>query len=138
MASIIGQARRTHNADPTKWLSPVITKDERVEFTREESGTYRYQKNGKHFSINSDELEASYVMEGTREGWQIVHEGVDKKAYPAEAAQLRKRAIELGIDKWLNWDFQMDDLIEATMKPSGCVLAWQQACGKSRFKCCHD
>lgn len=132
MASIIGQARRTHNADPTKWLSPVITKDERVEFTREESGTYRYQKNGKHFSINSDELEASYVMEGTREGWQIVHEGLIK-AYPAEAAQLRKRAIELGIDKWLNWDFQMDDLIEATMKPSGCVLAWQQACGKSRL-----
>lgn len=132
MASIIGQARRTHNANPTKWLSPVITKDERVEFTREESGTYRYQKNGKHFSINTDELEASYVLEGIREGWQIVHEGLIK-AYPAEAAQLRKRAIELGIDKWLNWDFQMDDLIEATMKPSGCVLAWQQACGKSRL-----
>jgi hypothetical protein len=132
MSSIIGVARRTHNADSKKWLSPVIQAGEQVEFTREESGGYRYLKNGKSFLINSDELEASYQLEGVNEGWHIAHEGL-LKAYPAEAARLRKRAIELGIDKWLSWDFQMDDLIEATMKPSGCVLAWQQACGKSRL-----
>lgn len=132
MASIIGTAKKTHNVDPKKWLSPVIKQGEQVAFTREASGQYRYQKNGKDFLITADELEANYVMEGASEGWIVAHEGL-LQAYPIEAARLRKRAIALGIDKFLSWDFQMDDLIEATMKPSGCLLGWQQACGKSRL-----
>lgn len=132
MASIIGVSKRTHNVNPTKWLSPVIQKGEEVEFTRAEQGGYHYQKNGKSFLINTDELEASYELPGASEGWQIAHEGL-LKAYPAEAARLRKRAIDLGIHHWLSWDFQMDDLIELTMKPHGSVAAWKQACGKSRL-----
>jgi hypothetical protein len=132
MASVIGVSKRTHNVNPTKWLSPVIQAGEHVEFTRAEQGGYRYQKNGKGFLINTDELEANYVLEGASEGWRIAHEGL-LKAYPTEAARLRKRAIELGIHSWLSWDFQMDDLIEMTMKPHGGVIAWKQACGKSRL-----
>lgn len=132
MSSIIGMSKRTHNVDPTKWLSPVIKEGDQVEFTSAEEGGYRYQKNGKDFVIKTDELEANYVLEGASEGWQIVHEGL-LKAYPAEAARLRKRAIELGIDSWLSWDFQLDDLIEFTMKPNGAIAGWKQACGKSRL-----
>lgn len=132
MASIIGVSKRTHNVNPAKWLSPVIKEGEAVEFTKAEQGGYQYQKNGKSFLINTDELEANYELEGASEGWQIVHEGL-LKAYPAEAARLRKRAIDLGIDRFLSWDFQMDDLIELTMKPHGAVAAWKQACGKSRL-----
>ena len=132
MASIIGLAKRTHNVDPTKWLSPVIQAGEQVEFTKAEQGGYQYQKAGKRFRINTDELEANYQLDGANEGWQIVHEGL-LKAYPAEAARLRKRAIDLGIGAWLTWEFQMNDLIELTMKPHGGVAAWKQACGKSRL-----
>lgn len=132
MASIIGESKRTHNVNPKIWLSPVIKAGEQVEFTRAEQGGYQYQKNGKSFLINTDELEANYVLQGASEGWQIVHEGL-LKAYPAEAARLRKRAIDLGIHHWLSWDFQMDDLIELSMKPHGGIAAWKQACGKSRL-----
>jgi hypothetical protein len=132
MASIIGVSKRTHNVNPTKWLSPVIQAGEQVEFRRAEQGGYQYQKNGKSFLINTDELEANYVLEGASEGWQVVHEGL-LKAYPAEAARLRKRATELGIDSWLTWDFQIDDLIELTMKPHGGIAAWKQGLGKSRL-----
>lgn len=132
MRNVSGRARKTHNVDPTKWISPVIAVNELVEFTREEGGRYRYKKSGKFFEISIDDLETNYVLDDAREDWQIVHEGLLKE-YPVEAARLRKRAIDLGIDKFLTWDFQMDDLIEATMKPSGCILAWQQACGKSRL-----
>jgi SNF2-related domain/Helicase conserved C-terminal domain len=132
MASVIGVSKRTHNVNPAKWLSPVIQEGEQVEFTRAEQGGYQYQKNGKSFLINTDELEAAYVLQGASEGWVVAHEGL-LQAYPIEAARLRKQAIKLGIDKWLTWGFQMDDLIEATMKPSGAVLAWQQGAGKSRL-----
>lgn len=132
MSSITGVSKRTHNVNPTKWLSPVIQKGEEVEFTRAEQGGYQYQKNGKSFLINTDELEANYVLEGASEGWQQVHDGL-LKAYPVEAARLRKRAIDLGIDSWLSWEFQMDDLVELAMKPHGGVAAWKQALGKSRL-----
>lgn len=132
MTSIIGHAKKAHNVDPTKWVSPVIQKGEEVAFSRGEAGQYSYQKNGKEYLISSDDLEEKFVIAGASEGWTVAHEGL-LQAYPVEAARLRKRAIELGIDKWLTWDFQMDDLIEATMKPSGAILAWQQACGKSRL-----
>jgi hypothetical protein len=132
MASIIGEAKRTHNVNPAKWLSPVIQQGEQVEFTRAEQGSYQYQKNGKSFLIKTDALEANYVLQGASEGWQIVTEGL-LKAYPAEASRLRKRAIDLGIHRWLSWDYQLDDLIELTMKPHGSVAAWKQALGKSRL-----
>lgn len=130
--SILGHAKRTHNVNPAKWLSPVIQAGEQVEFTRAEQGGYQYQKNGKTYLINTDELEANYVLQGGSEGWQIVHDGL-LKAYPAEAARLRKRAIDLGIHTWLNWEYQLDDLVELTMKPFGSVAAWKQALGKSRL-----
>ena len=132
MASITGISRRTHNVNPAKWLSPVIKEGEHVEFTRADEGGYRYQKNGNDYLIQTDELEANYVLEGAREGWTVAHQGL-LQAYPAEAARLRKRAIDMGLDKILSWDFQLDDLIELTMKPTGAIAAWLQGLGKSRL-----
>lgn len=131
-SNITGHAKKTHNVDPAKWISPVISKGEQVSFTLQSDRTYRYEKNGKKFHIGLDDLEANYVFEDASEGWKIVHHGL-LQAYPQEAARLKNRAIDLGISSWLNWDYQIDDLIEATMKPSGCILGWQQALGKSRL-----
>lgn len=39
----------------------------------------------------------------------------------------------LGIDRWLDWEFQQDDLVELLLKPLGTVVAWEQGCGKSRL-----
>lgn len=132
MNVVVGTSKKTHNVDPKLWVSPVIKEGEEVEFRRAESGMYAFHKKDKEYLISADDLEAKYVLEGASEGWQVVHEGL-AKAYPTEAARLRKRAVDLGIDKWLSWEFQMDDLIELTMKPHGAIAAWKQGAGKSRL-----
>jgi hypothetical protein len=132
LASVLGTAKKSFNVDPKQWVSPVIQKGDQVEFKRGESGLYTFEKKGTQYTISADDLEAKFTLEGASEGWQVVHEGL-AKAYPAEANRLRKRAVALGIDKYLTWDFQLDDLVELTMKPSGSICAWQMGCGKSRL-----
>ncbi|CAN7641062.1 SNF2-related protein [Massilia sp. LjRoot122] len=132
MSCVRGIAKKTHNVDPKLWVSPVIQEGEQIEFKRVESGKYSYEKKGRDYVISADDLEAKFTLEGASAGWQVVHEGL-AQAYPAEAARLRSRALKLGIEKWLSWDFQLDDLIEMTMKPWGGTAAWQMACGKSRL-----
>ena len=39
----------------------------------------------------------------------------------------------LGIDRWLNWEYQFEDLIELCMRPRGAVCAWKQGLGKARL-----
>ena len=132
MSSVRGAAKKTHNVNPAQWVSPVLQKGEEVEFKRAESGMYSYEKNGREYLISADDLEAKFTLEGASEGWHVVHAGL-AQAYPAKAARLRAKALKLGIEKFLSWDFQMDDLIEMTMKPTGNTVAWQMACGKSRL-----
>lgn len=129
---LTGKARKTHNVDPTKWLSPVIKQGEAMMFRREASGIFTYNKKGETYTITSDDLESRFELQGVSEGWHVVHEGLPAR-FPQHADLLRQRALALGIDKWLNWDFQMFDLIELTMKPLGGIAAWKQACGKSRL-----
>lgn len=129
---LTGHAKKTHNVDPKKFISPVIKQDEAVEFRRNESGTFSFVKVNKTYEITADALEERFTLEGVSEGWLEVHAGL-RKAYPQHATLLEKRAKALGIDKWLSWGFQLDDAIELTMKPYGAVAAWKQACGKSRL-----
>lgn len=129
---VLGTAKKTFNVDPKQWVSPVIKEGDEVQFKRTETGTYTYEKKGKEYSITADDLEAKFALEGASAGWQVVHGGL-LKAFPVEAARLRKQVSKLGIDKWLTWNFQVDDLIELTMKPTGTVAGWKQACGKSRL-----
>lgn len=130
--TVTGKARKTHNVDPAKWISPVIKEGEEVIFTRLESGQFVFTKKEVEYTISADDLEARFTLVGASEGWHVVHEGLLKK-YPEDAARLKQRAIKLGIDKWLSWDFQLEDLIELTLKPAGGIAAWRQACGKSRL-----
>lgn len=132
MDAITGVARKPHNVDATRWLSPVVKEGEQVEFTRVASGQYSYQKNGKEYRLTADDLELKFALKDASEGWLVAHTGL-LDAYPVEAKRLRDRAIKLGIAKWLNWQFQLDDLVELTMKPCGGTAAWKQACGKSRL-----
>lgn len=129
---LVGTAKRTFNCDPKQWVSPVIKEGEQVEFKRTDAGLYAFTKKDREYLLNADDLEAKFTLEGANEGWTVVHAGL-AKAYPQEAARLRKRVEKLGIDKWLSWDYQIEDLIELTMKPYGSVAAWKQALGKSRL-----
>jgi len=132
LKNVVGAAKKTHNVDPKQWVSPVIQQGEEVEFKRADSGMYSYEKKGREYLITADDLEAKFALQGAAEGWQVVHAGL-AQSYPEDAARLRAKALKLGIEKWLTWDFQLDDLIELTMKPIGSTAAWQMSCGKSRL-----
>jgi hypothetical protein len=130
--AVVGAARVMHKVDATKWTSPLIKAGDVVSFSRDDDGRYRYTVKGCHYWLSVDELNARFAVESVSEGWEVVHEGLAAR-YPEHAAWLRGRVKALGIDQWLDWDFQQDDLIETLMKPQGCVVAWEQACGKSRL-----
>jgi len=54
-------------------------------------------------------------------------------AFPALAESWRARARAMGLDKWLSWGYQFDDLIELAVNPRGGVVAWEPAMGKFRL-----
>ncbi|RQN37340.1 helicase [Paraburkholderia tropica] len=129
---VTGTSRVTHKVDEQRWASPLIKAGESMTFERDGDGRYRYVCNGGNYWLAADELNARFAVENVVQGWEIVHKGLAGR-FPAHAAALRRRVESLGIPAWLDWDFQVDDLIETLMKPTGCVIAWEQGCGKSRL-----
>ncbi|MCG7400547.1 SNF2-related protein [Caballeronia zhejiangensis] len=129
---VSGIAKETHKVDATRWASPLIKAGDEVQFDREADGRYRYAMHGVSYHLSVDELNARFAVENVSEGWEVVHEGLCAR-FPDQAAALRSRVKALGVDQWLDWEFQVDDLIETLLKPTGCVVAWEQGCGKSRL-----
>ncbi|WP_434667797.1 SNF2-related protein [Paraburkholderia sp. A3BS-1L] len=129
---VTGTAKATHKVDGSRWASPLIKVGDAVAFEREDDGRYRYSLHGVTHWLAVDELNARFAVENVSEGWEVVHEGLAHR-FPEHAAGLRRRVEALGIPVWLDWDFQVDDLVETLMKPSGTVIAWEQGCGKSRL-----
>lgn len=120
--------------DKSSWTSPVIRAGELVRFERTDGGRFKTEVAGHALELSFEELNASFKeVDGLGEaGWQKVHGGL--LALDAETAEgWRKRIQALGIDKWLTWSFQQDDLIELAMCPRGAVAAWDMGLGKSRL-----
>ncbi|CAD6559261.1 SNF2-related protein [Paraburkholderia sabiae] len=129
---VSGTARETHKVDASLWASPLVKAGDTVSFDREGDGRYRYVLKGATYYLSVDELNARFAIDNVSEGWEVVHEGLSVR-FPEQAAAIRSMVEVLGIDQWLDWGFQTDDLIETLLKPSGCVIAWEQGCGKSRL-----
>ena len=55
------------------------------------------------------------------------------KAFPAPAHDIGCRIEALDIGKWLNWDYQTEDLAEVSISPYGCVVGWDMGLGKTRL-----
>jgi predicted RNA methylase len=129
---VSGIAKETHKVDATRWASPLVKAGDEVQFDREADGRYRYALHGVWYQLSVDELNARFAVDNVSEGWEVVHEGLCAR-FPDQAAALRSRVKALGVDQWLDWEFQVDDLVETLLKPTGCVVAWEQGCGKSRL-----
>ncbi|SAK57648.1 SNF2-related protein [Caballeronia temeraria] len=129
---VSGTAKETHKVDATRWASPLIKAGDAVQFERVDNRRYRYALHGVPYHLSVDELNARFAVENVSEGWEVVHEGLCAR-FPDQAAALRSRVKSLGVDRWLDWEFQVDDLVETLLKPTGCVVAWEQGCGKSRL-----
>lgn len=135
----IGIAKKTHLADPSKWGSPVIKAGQSVKIAPD-GDKYQFEVAGTVYRASRDELELRFdlIWETSAEddclsdGWYVAHHG-RAKAFPDVAAFWRRRAISLGLDKWLSWDFQFEDTIELLISPRGAIAAWEQCLGKARL-----
>jgi hypothetical protein len=132
--AVVAVARKTLILDPGSWLSPVIEAGERLSFERMADGRFKTDVKGMPYIVGFDELNASFepVAGLGDEGWMTVHAGLGLLV-PEQAAALQKRLAAAGIDKWLTWSFQQDDLVELLLEPRGAVAAWDMGLGKTRL-----
>jgi len=138
-AGSIGIAKKTHLADPTTWGSPVIKAGQSIK-VEPDGDKFTFVVNETTYRASRDELqlrfdliwETSEKEDGLPADWYVAHQG-RARAFPDVAAFWRRRAIALGLDKWLSWDFQFEDAIELMISPRGAVAAWEQCLGKARL-----
>lgn len=133
-SKLTAKARVTHVAVAGIWGSPAIRMGQEIEF-EQKGEKYSYQLAGQTFEISKDELYKRFEV--TAQGnagdqWVTVYEGRNH-AFPEQAASLRAKAVSLGIDQWLSWGFQLDDLVELMIAPGDAILAYQMGLGKARM-----
>ncbi|MBV5275848.1 MAG: hypothetical protein JZU52_20150, partial [Lamprocystis purpurea] len=130
---LVGKARTLHLVDPDTWGSPVIKAGAEVAFSPDGTGSYRYRVGGRDFALTEEDINRRFaVVTGqAQDRWETVHPG-RLTAFPERAAELRRRGQALGLDGFLSWDYQFEDLLELSMT-RGAVAAWAVGLGKARL-----
>lgn len=131
---LVGKAKKKQVADPASWLSPIIQLGDEIELKRQEDGNYVFQLQGKIYPVSLDLLHERFEVVGgaAESGWTQIYPGL-LKVFPGLGQAYRKRAVALGLDKWLSWGFQLDDAIELSMCPDGAICSWVMGLGKARL-----
>lgn len=132
---VVGVARKTFVVNPKIWGSPVVRTGDPITFTPGANrGTFTYVVREKRYLILAEDLRQLFeISTGARgPGWSVVHEG--RRANRPDLAKMwRARAAQLGIDQWLTWEYQLDDLVELTLSPLGSNANWTMGLGKTRL-----
>lgn len=136
--SVSAVAKKTGLLNPGVWGSPMIKQGETVTLQRAVvDGAERFTLARGAISVQLGRAEALdrfdiAAASANEDCWSLLHPG-RSAAYPQMAAALRRRALSLGLDRWLSWGYQLDDLIECAMTPGGVVAGWQMGLGKARL-----
>lgn len=117
--------------DPKSWVSPVVKAGEEAPLRRI-AGEWVLEWQGHSRTFSPDEARKVFSFGECDAGWVQLHPPL-QQLFPLEAESLRARARQLGIDRWLNWEYQFEDLIELCLRPRGAVCAWKQGLGKARL-----
>ncbi|MBI2770509.1 MAG: helicase [Burkholderiales bacterium] len=117
--------------NPKSWVSPVVKAGEQAPLRRV-NGAWELEWQGQTRTFTPDEARKVFSFGDCEAGWVQLHPPL-QELFPSEAQSLRARARQLGIDQWLNWDYQFEDLIELCLRPRGAVCAWKQGLGKARL-----
>jgi len=133
-AQLTATPKKQMVADPKVWGSPVLQPGQAIEFSKTNDGQYAFSLAGKQYKVAAETLYEHFTVEqgAASAGWTVAHEGL-QAAFPELGYALAARARALGIDKWLTWGYQFDDLVELAMKPHGAIAAWQMGLGKARL-----
>lgn len=132
-ASVLGTAKRRHLIDPLRWGSPLIEAGAELAFSRVAGDRFQYVWQGQTYELDEKTLNERFTITtgAHQEGWELVHPG-RIAAFPALAQPLLLRARRLGLDRFLNWDYQLEDAVELSMT-RGAVCAWTMGLGKARL-----
>jgi hypothetical protein len=117
--------------DPKSWVSPVVKAGEQAPLRRV-GGAWLLDWQGHTRTFTPDEARKVFSFGECQAGWVQLHPPL-QQLFPREAQSLRARARQLGIDKWLDWEYQFEDLIELCLRPRGAICAWKQGLGKARL-----
>ncbi|MCX7099968.1 MAG: SNF2-related protein [Methylobacter sp.] len=112
----------------------AVSKNEAVTAKRIESG-FIVQTGRGEFTCDHDTFFALFTPEEAVVDagyWEEVYPPI-KNTFPKEIDRLKAKSSLLGIDQWLTWDYQLEDLCELAFKPNGAICGWQMALGKSRL-----
>jgi len=112
----------------------AVRADEEVSAKRVDNGFMVTTGRGQ-FSCDHDQFFSLFTPENSAMEagfWEEIFPPIEA-TFSEDIARLREKAERLGIDQWLNWDYQYEDLCELAFKPKGAICGWQMALGKSRL-----
>ncbi len=112
----------------------AVSKNECVTVKRVETG-FVIQTGRGEFNCDHDSFFALFTPEKKVSDigyWEDIYPSISN-TFPKAINQLKAKASVLGIDQWLTWDYQLEDLCELAFKPNGAICGWQMALGKSRL-----
>ncbi len=129
--------RRTFLLDNTKMASPLAKVKESYPARNVGAGRYEVTIAGRAWPFSADDLEQRFDCGGLTNvsncgSWVTKFPG-RALAFPQVAKHYRQTAKRLGLDKFLSWDYQLDDMVEVAMSPFGAVVAWDMGLGKARL-----
>lgn len=116
--------------EPGNIMSPFLKKGDSCNLEKKGEAFFVSFSNNKYDV--TDFIGSSLILNTAKKDWVVRAKG-KSHAFPELDKMWRKRAEKLKINEWLSRDFQMDDLIEAMIMPSGFVCAWDMGLGKTRF-----
>ena len=132
------ESRSLQQLAPSEWGSPVLEAGARLPAVVERSTKglcYRIGSGKHHVTLTAEELAARFKSHGGKApegGWRCVELG--RFGRFAEHEQLlRHRAKAMGLDRWLTWSYQFDDLIEMALGRGNAVGSHEMGLGKSRL-----
>lgn len=112
----------------------VVAQGEEVFTTRTDDG-FRVNAERGVFDVSHDMFFDIFSPEESAQNadyWEEIYPPI-RTTYPDDIAHLEKKAKALGVDHWLSWDFQFEDLLELAFRPRGGICGWQMALGKTRL-----
>ena len=121
--------------DPQRWGSPIIKAKEKYQAQKRDHDQWELSQKGQIIGLLSQaafEQRFGASLQTGADTWITKYHSRSSR-FPMLAHQWRKQAEAQGIPQWLSWGYQIDDLIELCLSPTGAVVAWAMGLGKARL-----
>ena len=117
--------------DENSIISPVMEKGMDIDLIKE-NGQYFVEYEGTNYLV--DERKFGKELKVHDESMCWVDKYPSKELANSELGKMYRAKIkQLRIDQWFDREYQIDDLIEHMITPSGSICGWQMALGKTRL-----